>query len=1155
MSLDLRDCTLSGPALTESFLQDGLPPTSEAGHAWATARIGTMRRITAALGYGRPVRQAPILTREGEEDGGFLARSGTVRLRVWSVACSSAPDPTHRTSPTRVAQRVLFAARETAGLLIEGPVLRLLLCDASRSDTCLSVAIDDWPARDSVPDSWRLLFTLIAARALPALPGILDRARLHQTKVTAALRIQAREAILGFVNALPARRGVTASALWQDALILVYRLLFVLKLESAAGQAFSFAASSLWRGAFSPNQALGPLVRRHLDFGHDTGRMLQDGLRRMFDLFRDGVRATGLSVAPLGGMLFGATTLPHLGSLDWGERAVAILLDRLIWLPNKPGLVRSRVHYGSLGVEDLGGVYEALLELEPRFTEDGTFLLHPGPGRKASGAYYTPRDFVRFLVRETLDPLIAARSPSYDPDPAALLRLKLVDPATGSGHFLVEACRHLSDAVLTAARQADALGLTDRIAAIPDPDATLVPYLPSHGDNETIARAICRRLVAVHCLYGCDRNPLAVTLAKLSLWLESWAEGLPLTFLDHRIVHGDALTGPFFAHLTTLPVTGGPLDPLLARDVIACLLARMTAARDLISRLDASIGRDLRDVAAKQAVKQEVDTLLSPLRRLAQAWAETAMTGARDGDDRWIALARAVMAADGPHPLVMVGEGPPFAPPEADRAKHMESWHAAGHDDGTVGLSEPQSLSWDLIFPDVFPAGFDIVLGNPPWDVVLPNSVDFVADIDPSVRLAATRQTRAAIQRRVLSDPAVAERFEAYRAGFERLKRIVPRLYPLQRGASGSLDLYRLFAERALSLAAEDGTIGLVLPSAFHANAGAARLRRHYLDSTRIDWCLSFENRSRWFDIDSRFKFDLIVARRPGPTHALRCGFYLGHLAEVEESGRTMTYPRGFLDAAGGVHLTPPELRGVKDLRLAERLYTNPVRFGAWCEARRIRFGCDLHMTADAALFRPAGEGGLVLHEGKTFHQFTTFWDTEPRYSVNEEALRPAIATASRHVRLAFRDIARSNDERTMIACLAPAGTVFGHTATVEQAPWARDPTDAALLCAVLNSFPFDWLIRQKAATHLSLYLLNDLPMPALTPAQATFLASAATRGVPPPAERARMDAVVAHGYGLDRAHYARLLAGFSHRSWPDAPEACLDAFDHADLVCPPCAA
>lgn len=1123
MSLDLCDCLLSGPALTEAFLREGLPVAPEADRAWPQVRSAlmrppgshvhrdVMRPLLTALGHGRPVRQGAVVTREGAEDGGYLLRDGAARLRVWSIPGGADPDPTHRTSPTRSAQRVLFATRETAGLLTDGRVVRLLLCDASRADSCLTVAMEDWGARAVAPDSWRVLFALLAVSRLAGLAAVLDRARLFQAKVTTALRGQASAAITGFVNALPERSGLTAESLWHDALILIYRLLFVLKLESAAGQAFSFAASALWRGAFSPNHALAPLVRRHLDQGHDTGRMLRDGLHRLFALFRDGVRASGLSIAPLGGLLFGAAAMPHLDPLDWGELAPALLLDRLIWLPGRAGSPRARVHYGSLGVEDLGSIYETLLELEPRIGADGTFFLRPGPGRKASGAYYTPRDFVRFLVRETIDAAVAARSPPHDPNPAALLRLKIVDPATGSGHFLVEACRHLSEAVLTAARQADALGRTDRLLAIPDPDATLLPYLPSRGDNEAIARSICRRLVAVHCLYGCDRNRLAVELAKLSLWLESWAEGMPLTFLDHRIVHGDALTGPFFAHLTTLPVTGGPLDPLLARDVTGWLRQRMDQARSVVASLDASIGRDLQDLSGKQAAKQHLDALLAPLRHLARAWSEAAMTGARDGDDRWIALARSVLKV------------------------------APGDLGETADPAQP--LAWDLAFPDVFPNGFDVVLGNPPWDVVLPNSVDFVAEMYPGIKRTPTRQARAAIQRRVLSDPKVAARYDVYRAGFDRLKRIAPRLYPLQRGAAGSLDLYRLFAERALSLAAGDGAIGLVLPSAFHANAGAATLRRAYLDETRIDWCLSFENRRRWFDIDSRFKFDLMVARRPGPTRSLRCGFYLEHLADAEVPDRIMTYDRDFLDAAGGALLTPPELRGAEDLRVAQRLYANPDRLSGWCADRRIRFGCDLHMTADSALFLPAGRGELTLHEGKTFHQFTMRWETAPRYSVAAAALRPATAETVRHARLAFRDIARSNDERTMIACLAPPGAVFGHTATVEQAPQARSPSDAALLCALFNAFPFDWLVRQKAATHLSLYLLNDLPVPRFTSAEASLLAAAAL-GVPSPALRARMDAVVARAYGLDRTLYARVLAGFSHKSWPHAPDACLMAFD-----------
>src|SRR5262249_40095939 len=163
----------------------------------------------------------------------------------------------------------------------------------------------------------------------------------------------------------------------------------------------------------------------------------------------------------------------------------------------------------------------------------------------ASGSYYTPHPFVRFLVRETLAPIIARRSPDDDPDPAAILALKVVDPATGSGHFLVEACRYLGDALYAACRMCDdaaagsesaaehappderarrlarAETLRRRIADLPDPDGLLLAYMPSRsseggtsGVSQTRALAICRRLVAVHCLYGVDSNRLAVELAK-----------------------------------------------------------------------------------------------------------------------------------------------------------------------------------------------------------------------------------------------------------------------------------------------------------------------------------------------------------------------------------------------------------------------------------------------------------------------------------------------------------------------------------------------------------------------------------------------------------------------------------------------------------------
>ena len=1220
MTLDLRDCAVSGSALSEPFMRFELETTlirlgllgipdpalwNALRRALRTlGRIAGQQRVhthvivplARMIGYDDPVRQGGVATREGPEDGGWLLTAPGIALRAWSVATDTDLDAPRRSgrayrfSPTRSAQRVLRATGERVGLLTDGDSLRLLLCDPAEPDSHLNIPLTGLDS-PGAPDSVRVLAALARPAGITALPALLEAARLSQASITKELRLQARGAIEGFLQAVLDRNplhGATAETLWAEGLVLVYRLLFILKLESASdpARAFSFAATPLWREALSPNQALGSLVRRHLDQGHDTGRLLEDGLRTVFRVFRDGLICGGLSIAPLGGALFGTGATPVLDALLWGDRAVAVLLDRLLWTTPK-GRPRERVHYGALDVEDLGHVYEALLELDPGIAVEpmvrlrrakleivvpgndggdpippGRFFLRAGTGRKSTGSYYTPHAFVRFLVRETLGPRLAEISPDHDPDPCAILRLRVVDPATGSGHFLIEACRYLGEALYAACRLCDELADTPERAAVLRRrlddlraiDEALPAYLPSHaaeGIAQWRALAICRRLVAVHCLYGVDRNPLAVELAKLSLWLESYAEGLPLTFLDHRLVAGDSVGGPFLAHLATLPVGGKPLDPLLARGVADRLTASVHEALAEVAALNASIGRNVSDLALKDAAKARLDNGLEPMRKLAKAWSGAVALGERDCDDEWQALA-STLADTGAWPN--------------ETTLRQKALLKAGD----------AALPWDLTFPEVFRAGgFDAVLSNPPWDVIQYRTEDFVAGYDLSVLDAPTKRERLAIEQRVLADPAVRAAFEVYKSGYEQQKRLANRLFRHQSAAvdgarsAGNQDAFRLFAERNIELTGEAGAIGVLFPSAFHANDGTTGLRRLYFQETRVECCFSFENRRKLFDIDSRFKFALIVARKPGPTRSLRSAFYLESVADLDEPGRIMDYDAAFLAASGGDNLTPLELRGQQDMAVARTLFANPTTLGTRCRDLGVQFGCDLHMTADAGCFAPRGTGQYTLHEGKTFHQFTDQWDTKPRYSVSADALhgKPSVAMAARHFRLAFRDIARSTDERTMIAMIAPPNTVFGHTATVEKHPGERPIAHALMLCALLNSFPFDWLVRQKTAAHLSLYIVAGMPVPALSPEDQAFLASATRRlssnhgGYAPlsrrgrrwpalpdiPARwrlRAEVDAVVARAYGLDRAQYQQVLASFSHRSFPAAASWCLEAFD-----------
>ncbi len=286
----------------------------QAGHYGSAIRSSHHSRSVLDL-IGRFAKD-DMTTREGMEDGGWLTAPGGGRLRAWTVGADSDLDAPHRTgrayrfSPTRSARRVLLASGERiAQFLTDGEELRLLLHDPSRPDSHIIMPLNGsvgWRTQNLAPDSYRLLLAMATPSGVAALPELMDAARLSQTRVTKELRLQARHAVEGFLQSVldhPANvlaDSLPAETLWQEGLVLVYRLLFILKLESTAdpARAFSFASTSLWRNTLSPNRALGPMVRQYLDHGHDTGRMLEDGLRTVFRVFRDGMSCSELSVAP-----------------------------------------------------------------------------------------------------------------------------------------------------------------------------------------------------------------------------------------------------------------------------------------------------------------------------------------------------------------------------------------------------------------------------------------------------------------------------------------------------------------------------------------------------------------------------------------------------------------------------------------------------------------------------------------------------------------------------------------------------------------------------------------------------------------------------------------------------------------------------------------
>ncbi|MBI3920799.1 MAG: hypothetical protein HY318_05215, partial [Armatimonadetes bacterium] len=350
----------------------------------------------------------------------------------------------------------------------------------------------------------------------------------------------------------------------------------------------------------------------------------------------------------------------------------------------------------------------------------------------------------------------------------------------------------------------------------------------------------------------------AVELTKLSLWIESHSEGLPLTFLDHRFMVGDSLTGPFFEHLLKYPGSQKPMEDLFTVGLQKRFTKALREALKHVRDLEVSVGDSVSDVQAKEAAKARLDQALLPFRIVAAAWAGGVMLGGSRCDDHGYALLTGAVADTGALPPDL-GEQTSLMRMITRGLGWEEEASASGlSSDLAWGVSIP-ALPYELVCPEVFfpdgksaeRHGFDAVLGNPPWDAVRQKSKEFFAAFDFDILAAPTKRERMAIEERVKRDPKVDALHRRYLAEFDAQHAIHDVLYGFQvvevkdERTGGDPDLAKLFIERDSQLIAPTGLTGCVVPSAFHANEGATGIRRLYLEQMGLRCCYSFENRRK----------------------------------------------------------------------------------------------------------------------------------------------------------------------------------------------------------------------------------------------------------------------------------------------------------------------
>jgi hypothetical protein len=1025
----------------------------------------------------------PLLTALGFERVDDLHFSGsslaaTARTQSGVVAVVVAPWADRLDAYWRIG--IDTASRRGARwcLLCNGLDLRIV--SASRLYSRRFTAFDLAAAaerHDTAALLWQLASTVALCgdvsddRSLDALVAASDR---FSAGVCRSLRHGVLAASADVLSALLARdrerRQASVDRAFEQALTIVYRMLFLLFAEARS-------LVPIWHAVYRESYSIESIR----DLAERSGRVpgLWDALRAIARLAHAGCRAGDLLVRPFNGRLFSPARTPLAERRDLDDRLAQRAVLAVSTRPTHDRAGRERIVYRDLGVEELGGVYETLLDYQPGIGPmpapggaRGMPIVHLEAGsgvRKATGTFYTPLPIAEYLVRRTLGPLVQNASA------AEILELRILDMSMGSGAFLVAACRYLSAAYERAIVMSGA-------------------YQPNDIDDSQ--RASFRQQIAERCLYGVDVNPMAVQLARLSLWLFTLSAGRPLSFLDHRLVTGDSLLGTWLTHLRRPPPTrrrSPPASLPLFDNQIAD--GALQDALPIRFSLETMPNDTLEQVHAKERAFSALaaDRSLRLWKRVANLWCSAwfANGGPTATSRLFRALADDVLA--GCRTL-----GPTSVDDYLNRADEAARSHRFFH--------------WELEFPEVFfdrsgrrlaRPGFDAVVGNPPWDMLRADH--------------GSPESRAD-HRRIVSSTVRFTRDSG--------------VYSAQ--SDGHANRYQLFLERTLDLTRSGGRFGLVLPSGLAADLGSASLRRLLLSRSDVDGIVGLDNVRRIFPIHRGVRFLLLTATSGPATRRLPCRFGVASTSALETIGdepdRTafpVQLSRMTLERLSGGNLVIPHLRSPKDLAIAER---SAVLFAPLGSERgwRAHFGRELNATDDRDVLR-AGARGLPVVDGRHITPFhVRVAETTRRIRLTDLTRRLDPSRVSR-ARLGYRDVASATNRLTIIAGILPAGCVSTHTVFCLRTPHAR--VDQHLLCGFLNSLIVNYLGRLRITTHVTTAIVEWLPVPTRddAPAACRTIAALARRLSRRPTleDWAHLNARVAKLYQLTVEDFAHVLETF----------------------------
>lgn len=897
---------------------------------------------------------------------------------------------------------------------------------------------------------------------------------------------------------------------FNQLLRVVYRLIFLLTVEERAllhPESTSDATKALYANGYGIRRLRERSVKRS---AHDRFADLWDATKVVCRGLATGEPRLGL---PALAGIFASRQCPALDAAKLENRALLLAVFKLAWLRDDGSL--SRVNWRDMGPEELGSVYESLLELVPQIGKDGRQFAFAtgdetrGNERKTTGSYYTPDSLVQVLLDSALEPVIADTI-AKNPDNAAeaLLGLSIVDPACGSGHFLLAAARRLAAHV--ARLQANGT--------------------PSAGEYRRALRQVVGR-----CIFGVDLNPMAVELCKVSLWMEAVEPGLPLTFLNSHIQHGNALLGTT-PELMAKGIPDNAWNPIEGDD-------RKTASALKRRNKKAAEGQRSLDTLWAKPADAEAQTVTRAITEL-DAASDASVEALAKKEERWNDILgspeyrRQKFVADAWCAAFVW----PKQPGElADAAPTNELWRQLRDGQGKAPslttktveelAREYRFFHWHLQFPQVFAkGGFDVVLGNPPWERVKLQEQEFFASRSKEIANAVNASARKRLIAKLPDENA--QLWEEWRASSRKAEGESHSIrqsgrYPLC--GKGDVNTYAVFAEHNRNMLGPRGRAGFIVPTGIATDDTTKDFFQRIVDAQHLVALFDFENRDGLFPhVARQLKFSLVTL---GSASSVDVVFFAYATSDLKEPTKHVRLTRTDIAAVNPNTRTCPTFRSRRDAEINVAMYrragilwreddeANGNRWG-------VRFATMLHMAGDSELFRErkslASAGMhlesnrfvdasgtntyLPLIEAKMVHHFDhrygdysdrpaekdgtdtrslpdvpvdrlldSHYEPIPRYWVDAAAVEQRQASWKYDWLLGWRDVSKSYNERTVVASLLPYAAL-GHKFPLMMPSAA--PVAAANLYACLCSFALDYAARQKVGgTSLTYFILKQLPV------------------------------------------------------------------------------